>query len=77
MIKDSMPWLVAGGTAALFGLLVASGTTWAGFVLTVILASVVFGALGVRMRSGADRTWLLKWVMLGLAAKVGGTLARY
>lgn len=72
-----MPWLVAGGMAALFGLLVASGTTWTGFVLTVILATLVFGALAVRMRSAADRPWLVKWVMLGLAAKVGGTLARY
>lgn len=77
MIKDSMPWLTAGGAAALFGLLVASGTTWAGFVLTIILASLLFGAIGARMRSDVDRAWLLKWIMWGLAAKVAATLARY
>ncbi len=77
MIKNSVPWLIAGGAAAIFGLLVASGTTWAEFVLTLILASLVFGAIGLRMRSDADRGWLLKWVMLGLTAKVAGTLARH
>lgn len=72
-----MPWLIAATVAALFGGVVASGTTWTSFALIVIIASLAFAAIGWRMRSRDDRDWLLKWVMLGLAAKVVGTLARY
>lgn len=60
-----------------FGLLVAAGTSWTSFVLTTLIAALVFFAIGSRMRSEPDRGWLVKWVMLGLAAKVVGSLARY
>ncbi|HJQ77215.1 MAG TPA: hypothetical protein VJ948_08130 [Acidimicrobiia bacterium] len=85
-----MPWLGAAGATVIFGLLVAMGTTWtdlgfsgagdaevAPFAFTTIIAFLVFLIIGSRMGSGPDHTWLLKWVIIGFAAKVVGTIARF
>jgi hypothetical protein len=77
VIRDVSPWIAAALAAAMFGGLVASGTSWTPFVLTFILATLVFGAMGLKMRTEEDQAWLPRWIMLGFAAKVAGTLARY
>lgn len=82
-----MPWLGATGIAAAFGVLVATGTSWSAFTLAgttwtaltivSILALLAFMVIASRLRSEADREWLVKWVLLGFAAKIVGSLARY
>lgn len=75
--KDSLPWLVAVGAAAGFGLLIAFGTTWGAIPLLAIVATAAYGAVGSAMRSPSDHEWLARWVLFGFLAKLVGTWARH
>lgn len=77
MNRDMLPWVAASLVAVLLGVPIAFSDSWGAVVLIALLFTVVFGAIGSVMRTEADGTWLLRWVMLGFGAKIVGTLARY
>ncbi len=69
--------VLAGGTALMFGAMLAFGASGAALLFMAILALMMFGGIGLAMRTEADATWLPKWVILGFLAKLVGTYARY
>ena len=77
MSKNVLPWLGASLVAVALGVPIAYSTSWGGFVLIAVLFMVTFGTIASAMRTEADHDWLLKWVALGLMAKIVGTLARH
>ena len=77
MNRDVLPWLAASLGAAVLGVPIAFSDTWGTFVLIALFFTLVFAAIASVMRTEADHTWLLRWVMLGFMAKIVGALARY
>ena len=77
MTKEHLIWIGAGLAATMFGLLVAFGASGTAIIFFVILGALLMTAIGWSMRTVADEKWLPTWVIIGFAAKLGGTLARF
>lgn len=77
MTRQTGVLVLAGGTALMFGAMLAFGASGAALLFMAILALMMFGGIGLAMRTEADATWLPKWVILGFLAKLVGTYARY
>ena len=67
----------AGLFAVAVGIFLATGASGASVAILGLLGLGAYAALGLAMRRPADEAWLHRWVALGFAAKIGGTLARY
>lgn len=77
MNSELMPWFGAGLLAVALGFLIALSSSWGAFALVALLVVALFAAVASRIRTTADHSWLVKWVILGVLAKIVGTLARY
>lgn len=77
MTRQTGVLVLAGGTALMFGAMLAFGASGAALLFMAVLALMMFGGIGLAMRTEADATWLPKWVILGFLAKLVGTYARY
>lgn len=77
MRAEFIPWLGAALLAAVLGALIATDSSWGAFAMIALITASLFAAIASKMRTEADRSWLVKWVMFGFAAKIIGTLARY
>jgi len=75
--RHTFAWLIAAGSAAAFGYLVAFGASGAAVAFMAVLALIMFAGVGWAIRTESDLAWLPKWVVLGFLAKLGGTFARY
>jgi hypothetical protein len=69
--------LVVAAAGAGFGLLVAFGASGAAIVLVIGIGALLISALGRTMRREVDEKWLATWIIVGFAAKIAGTFARY
>lgn len=77
MNRQTGALVLAGGTALMFGAMLAFGASGTALLFMAILALMMFGGIGLAMRTEADGAWLPKWVILGFLAKLVGTYARY
>ena len=77
MNRQTFAWLAAGGSAIGFGVLLGLGASGGAVAFMAILALMMFGGIAWSMRTDADASWLLKWVVFGFLAKIAGTMARY
>ena len=77
MSRQIVVWIAVALAAAGFGTMIAFGASGGAVVFMAILALLMFGGIGWAMRTEADAVWLPKWVVLGFAAKIVGTIARY
>ena len=76
--------LGASGTAIAFWTVIDGELVWFAqsisvdlVILLAILGALLMTAIGWSMRTVADEKWLPTWVIIGFAAKLGGTLARF
>ena len=77
MSRQVVVWIAVAACAAGFGMMIAFGASGGALAFMAILALLMFGGIGWAMRTEADSVWLPKWAVLGFAAKIVGTIARY
>lgn len=77
MRTESAVWAGIAALALTFGALVAFGASGASNLILGLLGVLLFLAIGSAMRRPVDSSWLVRWVMIGFAAKMVGAVARH
>ncbi|MGB7861067.1 MAG: hypothetical protein WBM90_11265, partial [Acidimicrobiia bacterium] len=77
MRRESPVWIIAGLVALAVGSLVGFGASGAIVILIAALGILFVTYLGNTMANQNDRAWLARWVAIGFAAKLAGTVARF
>jgi hypothetical protein len=77
MSSGTTPIVAGALVAAGIGALMALDPDMSSVIVMVLLGGILFTAIGWKMRTENDATWLPKWVLIGFAAKIMGTLGRH